>query len=888
MTNTSNTIFYAYDDDGCGGSAGHAQLTFNPPTSGIYFIKVHGPGCSEPNEEQTGTLWISCGQAFCPGNGNEPCANLPLPSCNPNFSDCGATEGAIPFPSLSSTCTTLNGTTLGMTGTQTVAAPNCGIYPNTGDVWFTVPSSDEGTLALDLSHQSATNLAMALYSVTGTCPSLALTQVACNADINVPTDLDPYINVGGLEPSTTYYIRVWPEANSANGGTFQLCAYWPVPPANDQPCGAIALDMSNTVCVPATFNTQDATALHSVTTQPSSPTCTTANPGSDLWFTLTVPEDGRVTIQTAAGSLTNMAMAVYTGPCTGPLTQAACNDNGPENGNMPALTTAATYATGQVLWIRVWSQSSAYGTFDICAYMAQPPVNDNPCGALPLNVQFGCLMTTITTEFATQTPTDLFGTGSIPDPSCGGAPQNDVWFSAVVPPNGELALDMDDGIMNNAAFAVYRFLDGDCPDGGELVEIANSCATSGSTNGGAGSMPAQTITGLTPGATVYIRVWRQSGPIGTAFLCLRRTDSLPVQSGVSCYYTLRMTDTGGNGWNGSYVTIQIGAEPAVNYTIPNGLGSISFPVAQFDPVMITYTAVGGFQNEISYLVVDHTNGLIFGSTSPPNVGFNYLGGSSCYPPPPGPNDCDQAYFRVHPSLGNPYFPAQNSSGQSEDLNGDNQGCLQIGEQNGTWLSFLMLSNGPFAYEIEAFSPENTDFDFALWGPLDADDCPPTTQPIRCSFAAGAGSTGLNFVATDETEDESGDGWVAHVDVLAGEEYLMIVNGHTTDVGTFLLNPILPTQVYETPIAPGALRVLPNPAARADVELVLWNEGPGTLSISFSDAAGRTVHQIRIAGTSGEQRIPVSVDEWAAGIYNVRVSDPHRSRAEQTRLVVMED
>lgn len=882
VTNTSSTVLFAYDDDGCGTSNGHATVIFDPPNSGLYLIKVHGNGCTPP--PANGTIIIACSQGPCPGPGDNPCASTPLATCNPNFVSCGPVPGAIPFPALGVDCTTLSGSTAFMTGTLTVDPPTCGVYPSTGDIWFTALSSANGTLALDIHHVSATNLAMALYTVAGACPTPELTAVACNNDLVQGSDLEPYLSVSGLQPFAIHYIRVWPEAHQFNGGSFQLCAYWPVAPVNDQPCGAIELDMSNPFCSPATFNTQDATPLTSTTTSPSSPSCGDA--GNDLWFTITVPEAGRVTLNTIAGSLTNMAMALYTGDCEGPLTEIACNDNSPLGGNMPYLNPSTVFTAGQVLWIRVWNRTNGFGTFQICAYMTQPPANDEPCGAFPIEPLFGCLMTEISTENATQTNPDLYGSGSIPDPSCGGTPNNDVWFSVVVPANGEFALDMDDATMDDAAMAVYRRIAGDCPEDASFSEVSGACFVSGSSNPGAGAMPAGTVTGLTPGETVYIRVWRQSGLSGSGHLCVRRTDTLPVQPGVLCYYTLRMTDTAGDGWNGSYVTIQIGAAPPVNYTIDGGAGYISFPVSLLDPVAIFYTAVGGFQNEIQFHLVNNYAGIVFGSTSPPSNGLNYIAAADCYPPPPGPGDCDHAYFRVHPSLGEPVFASQNSPDQQEDLNTNNRGCLLLGEQGGTWLSFLMLTSGPFAYEVVASDPSTTDFDFALWGPLDADECPPTTGPIRCSFAAGAGSTGLNFIAQDESEDANGDGWVAHVDVLAGEEYLMYVNGHTPVVGSFQLIPILSTGQVEMPASGYELQLIPNPVTRSNTDLLILLEQRSALHISIQDATGRLVHASTMELVPGRQRIPLDTKDLRGGSYVVRVSSQDAQHAARSRVLIV--
>ncbi|MEZ4740276.1 MAG: T9SS type A sorting domain-containing protein [Flavobacteriales bacterium] len=769
MTTTAGVV-QAYDDDGCGTPGGHASLTFTPTTSATYFVRVHKqPGCSSVGPE-VALLQIQCSAGSCPGPGDDPCASTPPASCNPNIPSCPAVAGATLFPALTPTCTTLNGSTAGATGTSGIAPPPCGVYPNSSDVWFGAWASATGTLALDVDHVSATNLAMAVYSVSVGCPTPTLNLVTCNADLVPGTVTDPFISMSGLTPNALHYIRIWPEGNATNGGTFTLCAYHPVPPPNDQPCGAIDLDMSNPLCVPATFNTQDATPLTGVTVSGGSPTCTGGVAGNDVWFRITVPAPGgRVTVNTAPGSLGFMAMALYTGACGGPLTEVACNDNNPGGGNMPFIATAAAYPTGTVFYVRIWSQNTGFGTFQICAYLTQPPANDNPCGAIPLNPQYGCMMTGISNENATITPTTLNGPGSVPNPLCGGTPNDDVWYSVVVPPNGEIRIDMDDGQMNDAAFQVYT---GPC--NGNLVPYAFGCSVSGSTNPGGAAMPMRSVIGLTPGTTVFIRVWRQSGLTGNAFICANRTDNLPVVPGTSCYYTLRMSDTGGDGWNGSYVSVTVGGT-TTNYTINSSTGSISFPVTQGQPIVISYTAVGGFQNQISYSVINYQNALIFGDGPTPGTGVVYAGSADCNLPPPPQSDCNGAFRICSASSGLGGNPS--NTGAVVDLNGSNRGCLNA-ENQGLWYTFSASASGTLAFNLTPTAATYTDYDFAVWGPYaSAPSCPngPTGPPVRCSWAAGGGATGLNFGSVDLTEGAGGDSWVRYLDVTVGQYYLMYLD-----------------------------------------------------------------------------------------------------------------
>ncbi|MBK6830498.1 MAG: hypothetical protein IPG92_07045 [Flavobacteriales bacterium] len=159
-----------------------------------------------------------------------------------------------------------------------------------------------------------------------------------------------------------------------------------------------------------------------------------------------------MTISTAAGSLTDMAMEVYsfTGTACAPtLTPVGCAiGNGASL--MPRILVAGVGTNGNVYLVRIWSQVSVFGTFSICAYENFPPPNNEPCGAIALPVSTGCVFPPpFTTENATQT--------LVPGlPGCvGAAPVDDVWFTAVVPASGQLQIDTDNGVLTDATIAVY-------------------------------------------------------------------------------------------------------------------------------------------------------------------------------------------------------------------------------------------------------------------------------------------------------------------------------------------------------------------------------------------------------------------------------------------------
>ncbi|MEZ4740271.1 MAG: hypothetical protein R2818_13165 [Flavobacteriales bacterium] len=121
-----------------------------------------------------------------------------------------------------------------------------------------------------------------------------------------------------------------------------------------------------------------------------------------------------------------------------------------------------------------------------------------------------------------------------------------------------------------------------------------NCSVGGSAN--SNLMPTLTLTtGLIPGETLYIRLWRQTGPSSNFLICATRTD----QPAGTCLYALRMSDTAGDGWNGSFVTVNryIGGIPppvaSPPYTIIGANGYITFAANPGDIIELVYTPVGG-------------------------------------------------------------------------------------------------------------------------------------------------------------------------------------------------------------------------------------------------------------------------------------------------------
>lgn len=132
------------------------------------------------------------------------------------------------------------------------------------------------------------------------------------------------------------------------------------------------------------------------------------------------------------------------------------------------------------------------------------------------------------------------------------------------------------------------------------------------------------------------------------------------------------------------------------------------------------------------------------------------------------------------------------SGSINELNATNRGCLGANEATSSyWYQLCVSTNGTIAFSINPFGAGN-DYDFAVWGP--GASCPPTTPPIRCSYAAtpnGGGpngdTTGLGNGATDNSEGAGGNGWVAPINATIGQCFVININNYAGGSSNFDIN-----------------------------------------------------------------------------------------------------
>ena len=121
--------------------------------------------------------------------------------------------------------------------------------------------------------------------------------------------------------------------------------------------------------------------------------------------------------------------------------------------------------------------------------------------------------------------TGATASAGVPAPGCAGSTYEDVWFRLTVPANGVLQVQTDavaGSPLTDTGLALYG---GTC---GSLALLA--CDD----DNGLGNFSLARATGLTPGATVYARVWTYGGtPAGAFTLCAQTDAACPAVTGLT-------------------------------------------------------------------------------------------------------------------------------------------------------------------------------------------------------------------------------------------------------------------------------------------------------------------------------------------------------------------
>lgn len=419
---------------------------------------------------------------------------IPPPPGNDN---CGGAFTLTPGVSCVNTTGTVEYATLSTPATA------CGGNAN-DDVWYKFVAS---STAVDVTAVGAIGMDMVIELSEGSCG--VLTNLACaNLTGSGGTEV---ISQGGLTIGATYFIRVYDyAAGYPSNSTFDICIVNQVvlypPPANDLCANAVSLT-SNPTCV-----TTAGTTLGATNSGLAGSLCGgfVANPDDDVWYSFVASSTAHDIIVTPSSPL-NAVLELRTAACNGALLQ--CVDGagigGIETLSLQGLSIATTYR------IRIYGRGVGYatqGNFDVCivnGVVTPGPVNDNCSGAITV-VPSGTPACSSPTA-----GTVLNATQSSPSTICFGTNNDDVWYKFVATQSIHNVV-----VTGSAQFdAVIEAFSGACGASGI------SCMD----NTGDGGTETLSLTGLTPTATYYVRVFdvEVGAPSSLTFTICVTSPSIP-------------------------------------------------------------------------------------------------------------------------------------------------------------------------------------------------------------------------------------------------------------------------------------------------------------------------------------------------------------------------
>lgn len=469
LTGTSSTSAVAVYSGTCGNLAlvgcASTSATVTGLTSGeTYFARVY-----------TTSATVTISSVF------EICVTTP-----PANDECSGSV-LMPVTPAGSACTATAVSTEGATqSTTTGQANSCTTTGINDDVWYSFTTTVAGAYAFsytDLVAVTGTASTVGMNVYTGSCGSLTVVTSACSSGFGTGGSGTFSVN---LAATTTYTLRLY-VGSISNSGTFNFCINTPdVPPVNNDCEGAIALTASSTS---ACISPVSGTTLFATQSATADPTCSASGINDDVWYSFAATSSAHTVLITGATNAT--AAAIYSGTCPSGLTQLAggCNTGG---------TTASGLTIGTVYFVRVYTTTATAGTssnFDICV-VSGAPANDECSGAIALPAPSATNSCTASTSGSTAGAT----VSSEAAPSCSASGINDdVWYSFVATSANHAVLFSN--TTNAVAAAVYS---GSC---GSLTQVTGACAI---TPDGAAL-----ATGLTPGATYYVRIYTTSSVVGT-------------------------------------------------------------------------------------------------------------------------------------------------------------------------------------------------------------------------------------------------------------------------------------------------------------------------------------------------------------------------------------
>lgn len=406
---------------------------------------------------------------------------------NVSTNDLNLTSLCVTSPPSNTTCSTastlncgttsLAGTTQGTSG-STNHGTSC-TMSNYG-AWYTFVGDGQETT---ISSTAATGFDHEMSISSGTCGSF--TNITCqDSGLSGGTETYTFVTSVGVN----YYVYIAYYTTGATTGNFTISRSCTVA---YNPCSSIATITACGVSTTATIPSGNGTY--------NSSSCGFSTPGKEIIYTFTPTVTGTYTInQSSSFDFIDYQFKTVAAGCNS--TGWSCIDD-----LSGSITSASfTLTAGTQYYLLLDPETTAGGTVNFsinCPVSA--PVNDDCAGAITLPVSTTC-------SYANYTNAGATSSSGAPAPGCANYVGGDIWFKVVVPSTGIVTIDTQTGSLTDGGVALYT---GNC---GSLN--LHSCDDDSSDNG---LMPSLTATGLTPGATVFIRFWEYGNDNnGTFGICV--------------------------------------------------------------------------------------------------------------------------------------------------------------------------------------------------------------------------------------------------------------------------------------------------------------------------------------------------------------------------------
>ncbi len=441
-----------------------------------YLLKT----CTPDNDD--GAEYQICLRAVLPPVNDEPCGAILLPV--QAGSDC-----VISNPLSWETASATPG----------LPAPGCGDY-STGDVWFKFELTYKADVLISTAAGAGpngiTDGALALYYAQD-CNNLV--QLTCADDLS-PTNLMPQLPFFALPPGV-YYLRFWDYADKISGNIGGVCvaAVPSISTAGNEHCfeaaafPAIPADGS---CATVLVNTAGATGNQSPPLPGFQDQQAPWHADDDLWYSFVVPANTtRLLYETEVlGGNAQLVIYFYN----------ECGYNLPFHEDYAdGAGLLKDLVPGQTCFARVFTKDEgASSLFNFCLKLPPPPPANDDCAHAfafpPIPANGSCATVSVDARWATSAGND----------NCGINPQDDVWFSFVVPANvTDLKVELISSPESNGQEAI-ELIGGNCAS-----QVALGCFSQNTP---------LIFNNLTPGDTYFIRAFTNSNIAQPVFdICLR-------------------------------------------------------------------------------------------------------------------------------------------------------------------------------------------------------------------------------------------------------------------------------------------------------------------------------------------------------------------------------